>query len=130
MALTSNKKYSSKINFGQIADAITDDPAVAPVMDKPQEPNREEPEVTAPVEKKAPKETTKTAKKAPEKAPEKSLRDILAAQSTKTRGYQKSIYFEADTYDYAMKQAEKYNIRISQVINSFIHDIMNREENK
>ncbi len=130
MALTSNNK-SAKINFSQLVDNITDEPKVVkpPVEEKkPEKPAKiEENPVVEPIpEDIKPIENT-VQEPVLEGREVSSLSERLAAQAKKTRGYQKSIYFDEDTYTYVMSIAEKYNIRISQVINSMIRDIKSKE---
>lgn len=124
MALTANNSRA-KIDFGQLVDEITDDPKVAPnEILRPEKNNKEE--NLSLQKKEEPK--TKTSDTITENREESSLSKQFEAQPKKTRGYQKSIYLAADVYDYVTSIAEKYNIRISQVINTIIRDVKKHEE--
>lgn len=126
MALTANST-KAKINYSQLVDEITDDPRVAPnEVPKPEKTHNEAESVLENIEEESINQVSIDAIN--ENREESSLSKRLAAQPKKTRGYQKSIYLAADTYDYVMSIADKYNIRISQVINSIIRDVKSHEE--
>lgn len=128
MALTANST-KAKINYSQLVDEITDDPRVAPnEVPKPEKTYKEEESILENIEEEFTNPITNASNTVLDNREESSLSKRLAAQPKKTCGYQKSIYLAADTYDYVTSIANKYNIRISQVINSIIRDVKSHEE--
>ena len=128
MALTTNNTRA-KINFGQLVNEITDDPKVAPNdILKPEKTHNEDNLLPKKEEEAQINTDIKTVDTTTETTERSSLSKQLAAQRKKSRGCPKTIYFEEDTYEYVMSIANRYNIRISQVINTIIRDVKKHED--